>query len=151
MEPRKFITVLTSARHLFLSWANSIQYPQPLPTSWRSILILSSHLRLGPHSVYVFIYLDFSPLIAHLYTDVSIFRVSFHRLGRTWNGWVPSFPRTPPPCYYYADQSQISLTLSFIKWSRLLSCCVQLDYFNHSVYSVLPKFIWNNSTLFMPF
>ena len=43
----KFITVLTSARHLSLSWANSIQSPQPLPTSWRSILILSSHLRLG--------------------------------------------------------------------------------------------------------
>ena len=43
----KFITVLTSARHLSLSWANSIQSPQPIPTSWRSILILSSHLRLG--------------------------------------------------------------------------------------------------------
>ena len=43
---RKFITVLTSARHLSLSWANSIQFPQPLPTS-RSILILSSHLHLG--------------------------------------------------------------------------------------------------------
>jgi len=46
-ETRKFITVLTSARHLSLSWANSIQYPQPPPTSRRSILILSSHLRLG--------------------------------------------------------------------------------------------------------
>ena len=44
---RKFLTVLTSARHLSLSWANSIQSPQPPPTSWRSILILSSHLRLG--------------------------------------------------------------------------------------------------------
>ena len=44
---RKFITILTSARHLSLSWANSIQSPQPLPTSSRSILILSSHLRLG--------------------------------------------------------------------------------------------------------
>ena len=44
---RKFITVLTSARHLSLSWANSIQSPQPLPTSWRSIVLLSSHLRLG--------------------------------------------------------------------------------------------------------
>ena len=42
-----FITVLTSARHLSLSWANSIQSPQPSPTSWRSILILSSHLSLG--------------------------------------------------------------------------------------------------------
>jgi hypothetical protein len=44
---RKFITVLTSVRHLSLSWACSIQSPHPLPTSWRSILILSSHLRLG--------------------------------------------------------------------------------------------------------
>ena len=44
---RRFITVLTNPRHLSLSWANSIQSPQPPPTSWRSILILSSHLRLG--------------------------------------------------------------------------------------------------------
>ena len=43
---RRLLTVLTSARHLSLSWANSIQSPQPPPTSWRSILILSSHLRL---------------------------------------------------------------------------------------------------------
>jgi hypothetical protein len=38
---RKFFTVFTSDRHLSLSWANSIQSPQPPPTSWRSILILS--------------------------------------------------------------------------------------------------------------
>ena len=38
---RRFITVLTSARHQSLSWANSIQSSQPPPTSWRSILILS--------------------------------------------------------------------------------------------------------------
>jgi len=44
---RRFISVLTNARHLFLYWANSIQSIQPPPTSWRSILILSSHLRLG--------------------------------------------------------------------------------------------------------
>ena len=30
---RKFITIFTSARHLSLSWANSIQSPQPPPTS----------------------------------------------------------------------------------------------------------------------
>ena len=46
METRKFITVFTSARHLSLSWASSIQFIPPHPTSWRSILILSSHLRL---------------------------------------------------------------------------------------------------------
>ena len=44
---RKFINVLTTARQLSLSWANSIQSSQPLPTSRRSIFILSSHLRLG--------------------------------------------------------------------------------------------------------
>jgi hypothetical protein len=44
---RMFITALTSARHLSLSWASSIQSTYPHPTSRRSILILSSHLRLG--------------------------------------------------------------------------------------------------------
>ena len=43
---RRFITSFTSARHLYLSWASSIQSIPPHPTSWRSILILSSHLRL---------------------------------------------------------------------------------------------------------
>ena len=44
---RRFITALTSVRHLSLSWANPIQSTDPHPTSWRSILILSTHLRLG--------------------------------------------------------------------------------------------------------
>ena len=44
---RMFITVPTSARHLSLSWAKSIQSQQPPPTSWRSILILSSYPHLG--------------------------------------------------------------------------------------------------------
>ena len=44
---RRFITAYTSARHLSLSSASSIQSIPPHPTSWRSILILSSHLRLG--------------------------------------------------------------------------------------------------------
>ena len=35
------------ARHLSLSWANSIQSIPPHPTSWRSVLILSSHPSLG--------------------------------------------------------------------------------------------------------
>ena len=44
---RRFITAVTSARHLSLSWASSIQsIPQHL-TSWISILILSSHLCIG--------------------------------------------------------------------------------------------------------
>ena len=44
---RRFITALTSVCHLSLSWANPIQSIYPHPTSWRSILILSAHLRLG--------------------------------------------------------------------------------------------------------
>ena len=44
---RRFFTALTSVRHLSLSWANPIQSINPHPTSWRSILILSIHLRLG--------------------------------------------------------------------------------------------------------
>jgi len=43
----RFITALTSSRHLSLSWARSIQSMPPHPTSWKSILMISSHLRLG--------------------------------------------------------------------------------------------------------
>jgi len=46
-ETRRFITALTSLRHLSLSWASPIQSIYPYPTSWRSILILSTHLGLG--------------------------------------------------------------------------------------------------------
>ena len=38
---------ITSVRHLSLYWASTIQSIYPHPTSWRSILILSTHLRLG--------------------------------------------------------------------------------------------------------
>ena len=41
---RRFITALTSIRHLSLSWARPIHSIYPHPTSWRSILILSTHL-----------------------------------------------------------------------------------------------------------
>jgi len=44
---RRIITALTIVRHLSLSWASRIQSIYPHPTSWRSILILSTHLRVG--------------------------------------------------------------------------------------------------------
>ena len=44
---RRFTTALTSIRHLSLSWASPIQSIYPHHTSWRSVLILSTHLRLG--------------------------------------------------------------------------------------------------------
>jgi len=47
MEPQRFITAFTSARHLYLSWAISIQSMLSHPYSSRSTFILSSHLCLG--------------------------------------------------------------------------------------------------------
>ena len=44
---RRFITSLTNVRHLSLSWASPIQSINSHPTSWRSVLILSTHLSLG--------------------------------------------------------------------------------------------------------
>ena len=41
------ITALTSVRYLSLFWASPIQSTYPHPTSRRSILTLSTHLRLG--------------------------------------------------------------------------------------------------------
>jgi hypothetical protein len=43
---RRFITAFTIARHLSLSWSSPIQSISPHTISWRSILILSSHLHL---------------------------------------------------------------------------------------------------------
>jgi len=44
---RRFITALTSARQLSLLWASPVQSIYPHPTSYRSIAILSTYLRLG--------------------------------------------------------------------------------------------------------
>jgi hypothetical protein len=44
---RNFIAAFTSARHLYLPLASFIHPIPPHPPSWRSILILSYHLRLG--------------------------------------------------------------------------------------------------------
>ena len=53
---RRFLTALTSARHLSLSWPNSIQSPQPPPTSWRSIPpgLTYKNSTWCSHCVYVF-------------------------------------------------------------------------------------------------
>ena len=46
-ETPRFTVALTSLRHLSLSWTRPIQSTHFHFTSWRSIWILSSHLRLG--------------------------------------------------------------------------------------------------------
>jgi hypothetical protein len=50
---RRSITAFTWALHRSLTWARSIQSLPPHPTSLRSILILSTHLRLGLVNVFV--------------------------------------------------------------------------------------------------
>ena len=62
----RFITTFTSAHHLSLSWARSIKSMPPLLTSWRSILILSSHLHLGLPSVLFLSYFHTKTLYAPL-------------------------------------------------------------------------------------
>jgi len=66
---RRFITALTSFRHLSLSWARPIQSIYPHPTSWRSILILSTHLRLGlPNGLFPYGFPTktlYTPLLTH--------------------------------------------------------------------------------------
>jgi hypothetical protein len=47
---RKCITTFTNARHLSLSYASSNQSIPPHSISWRSILVLSSHLHLDLQS-----------------------------------------------------------------------------------------------------
>ena len=44
---RRPITAFKCARHLTLFWTSWIQSMPTYPTSWRSVLILSSHLSLG--------------------------------------------------------------------------------------------------------
>jgi hypothetical protein len=55
---QRFITVLTRARHWSLSWVRLIQSIPPQPISLGSILILSSHLRLGVPSGFLYLWLS---------------------------------------------------------------------------------------------
>jgi len=67
---RTFITAFTTARHLSLSWASSIQSIPLHTTSWRSILILFSHLRLGlPSGLFPSCFPTktlYAPLVSHV-------------------------------------------------------------------------------------
>jgi hypothetical protein len=62
---RRFITVFTRALHWSVSWARSIHPIPPHPISLRSIVTLSSHLRLGLFSC-LFLY-GFPTKILHAF------------------------------------------------------------------------------------
>ena len=44
---RRFIPSFPRARYLSLSWVRSVQPMSSIPNFWRSVLVLSTHLRLG--------------------------------------------------------------------------------------------------------
>jgi hypothetical protein len=77
---RRFIAALTSARHLSLPCASSIQSIHPHPTSWRSILIPSSYLHPG--------HLSFS------FSHQNPVYASLKNMGELNINWGPEYGRT---------------------------------------------------------
>ena len=98
---QKFITAFTSARQLSLSCARSIQSMPPLPTSWRPILILSSHLRLGLPSAHLpqitltpKTPLCISPISHTLHNPSHSFSSSFYQANIWWGVQIIKLPGT---------------------------------------------------------
>ena len=96
---QRFITALTSVRHLSLSLASPIQSIYPHPTSWRSILILSTHLRLGLPS--------------------GLFTSGFPTKTLRKTFYVEYFPRTleccSEPLQQYQQYSEVEVFLKLIR------------------------------------
>jgi len=69
--------------HLSLSWAWSIQAIPPHSTSWRSVLILSSHLRLGFSSSKM-LWMLCKIQIATLCVMTLCDPIRYRRFGRKW-------------------------------------------------------------------
>ena len=84
---RRFITALTSVRHLSLSWASPIQSIYTHPTSWRSVLILPTHLSLSlPSGLlpsgfinYGLITEEYEPTRCHLLLYCTSYRLNMFR------------------------------------------------------------------------
>jgi len=90
---RRFFTAFTSARHLSLSWARSIQSMPRRRTSWRFILILSFHLRLG--------------LLSGLFTSLKMDKIEylfFCGAATQWGSW-------PPHAWGFLDHTQRRTTV----------------------------------------
>jgi hypothetical protein len=98
-----FITTITRALHLFLSWARPIWYTSSHPTSPRCIPILSAHLRLDLASS---LFLSGYPIITYTCSSSPPFPLHAH-------------PSHPPQLYYSnytwrrVQIMKLLLTLSF--------------------------------------
>ena len=87
---RRFINAFTSVRHLSLSWASPIHSIYPHPTSWRSILILFTHL---PQDLPSGLFLSgfptktlYTPLSSPIRATCATHLILLHRIIRTTLG-----------------------------------------------------------------
>ena len=126
----RFIATFTSAYNLSVSWARSICSIPPHPTSWRSILILSSHLRLVLQSR---LFPPPKPCM-HLSSPLYMlkprpFYSKFHHPNSIW--WGVQFIQlliiqfSPLPCYLVPLRPKYSpqhLTLEHPQQVFLLQC-----------------------------
>jgi len=144
---RKSLIVPTSARHLSLSWANSIQSPRPPPTSWRSILILSSHLRLGlPNGLFS----SGSCYTSRPYNSIHITR-KYGLLTQAWARLEPELKRNCTPylhsfrysvhCCTYSQERHIVLAVPPMSASFVVHRSL---YNKHSVPTICSH-IWHLS------
>ena len=101
--------------HLSLSWASPMQSMYPHPTFWRSILILSTHLRLGlPNGLFPFSFPTktlYTPS-PHPHTPHAL-PISFFSILSPAQYWVRSTNHLAP-CY--AISSIPLLRITDIKW-----------------------------------
>jgi hypothetical protein len=87
----RFVTVFTKTRYWILSWASLIQYATINHILLRSILIVSSHRRLGPNAIYLLYLTD---LNLWAYSAQSTFREEKHGQivsGRSETDWWLSY------------------------------------------------------------
>jgi hypothetical protein len=157
----RFNTGFTSDHHLSLSWVSSIQSIPPHPTSWRSILILSSYLCLGLPSGRLFpssfptktLYTPLiSPFTLHIY-DLQTFKGSVVRhVGKplVQKSWMllccchKSSLRCHWKILYCTGSTHfLACHISHGLYSIAVACCI----FIHS-YSCLLAFYYELRTMF---
>jgi hypothetical protein len=142
-ETRSFITVFTRDFCWSLSWPTSIQSIPHYPITLRSILILSTHLRLGLPSgsfpprfptnilyAFLFSHLCYMPCLSHPpWLDYSNSNCIWRRV-RVMKLLIMEFP--PTSCHFISLRTKIPLSTLF---SNTLSLCSSLnvrDQVSHS-------------------
>ena len=101
---RRFITALTSVRHLYLPWAHPIQSIYPHPTSWRSILILSTFRCFG---------INVNWQIVSEVLTTSIFR--FEKCGQLTICVSQIQTQSPPLNFVFTNSKVHALTCSMVQ------------------------------------